>query len=124
LRFDSFAGFEPEPSPPGTVAGVVTAREARWARSGGMEHGRLAREEGGRPLGRVGGHRWIELIRDLAVGERISAYRIRRQRPSSKDGRGKGAAGPAFSSGAVPSLIGVGSVGGVGRIFSRPFPSL
>ncbi len=124
MRFDSFAGLEPEPSPPGTVAGVVTAREARWARSGGMEHGRLGREEGGRPLGRIGGHRWIELIRDLAVGE-ISAYRIRRQRPSSKDGRGKGAADTAISSGAVPTLIRVGSVGGgVGSIFSQPFPSL
>jgi hypothetical protein len=91
-----------------------------------MEHGRLAREEGGRPLGRIGGHRRIELIRDLAVERMsgLSAYCIRGQRPSSKDGRGKGAADPAFSSGAVPSLIGVGSVGGVGSIFSQPFLSL
>ena len=90
-----------------------------------MEHGRLAREEGGRPLGRIGGHRRIELIRDLAVERMMSAYRMRGQRPSSKGGRGKGAADPAFSSGAVPSLIGVGSVGGgVGSIFSQPFPSL
>jgi hypothetical protein len=98
-RFDSFAGLEPEPSPPGTVASVVTAWEARWARSGGMEHGRLAREEGRRPLGWIGGHRWIELIRDLAVERMsgLSANRIRGQRLSSKDGRGKGAADPASS---------------------------